>query len=77
MRYRCAECHKYFSVKVGTVVESSKIPYQKLAIAAYQFATNLRGVSSMKMHRDLVITQKSARFMVHRLRESWKTLAGV
>ena len=43
----------------------------------YQFATNLKGVSSMKVHRDLHITQKSAWFMVHRLRESWKTLAGV
>ena len=77
MRYGCAECHKYFSVKVGTVAESSKIPYQKWAIAAYQFAANLRGVSSMKTRRDLGITQKSAWFMVHRLRESWKTLAGV
>ena len=70
MRYGCAECHKYFSVKVGTVVESSKIPYQKWAIAAYQFATNLSGVSPMKIHRDLGITQKSTRFMVHHLRES-------
>ena len=45
--------------------------------AVYLFATNLKGVSSMKIHRDLGITQKSAWFMVHRLRESWKTLAGI
>ena len=77
MKYRCAECHKYFSVKMGTVMESSKLGYQKWAIVTYQFAMNLKGVSSMKVHRDLKITQKSAWFMVHRLRESWKTLAGV
>ena len=58
-------------------MESSKIGYQKWAIVTYQFATNLKGVSSMKVHRDLHVTQKTAWFMVHRLRESWKTLAGV
>ena len=52
------------------------MPYQKWAIAVYQFATNVKGISSMKLHRDLGITQKSAWFMVQRLRESWQTLAG-
>ena len=70
-------CRKYFSVKKGTVMEQSKISYQHWAIGTYLFTTNLKGVSSMKIHRDLGITQKSAWFMVHRLRESWKTLAGV
>ena len=77
MPYRCVSCKQFFSVKIGTVMESSKISYQKWAIATYQCATNLKGVSSMKLHRDLHITQKSAWFMVHRLRESWKSLAGV
>ncbi len=77
MSYYCHECDRYFSVKIGTVMESSKISYQKWAIATYLFATNLKGVSSMKLHRDLGITQKSAWFMVHRLRESWRKLAGV
>ena len=67
----------HFSVKVGTVMESNKISYQKWAIVTYQFATNLKGVSSMKAHRDLHVTQKTTWFMVHRLRKSWKTLAGV
>ena len=58
-------------------MERSHISYQHWAIGTYLFATNLKGVSSMKIHRDLGITQKSAWFMVHRLRESWKTLAGV
>ena len=77
MPYYCHVCKKRFSVKVGTVMEGSNISYQKWAIATYQCATNLKGVSSMKIHRDLHITQKSAWFMVHRLRESWKSLAGV
>lgn len=79
MPYYCAglgTCHKRFSVKTGTVMEASNIPYQKWAIATYQFATNVKGISSMKLHRDLGITQKSAWFMVHRLREAWRTLAG-
>lgn len=76
MPYWCSECRKYFSVKFGTVMERSKISYQHWAIATYQFATNVKGISSMKLHRDLGITQKSAWFMVHRLRESWRTLAG-
>ena len=79
MPYYCAGllgCKKRFSVKVGTVMESSRIGYQKWAIVTYQFATNLKGVSSMKVHRDLGVTQKTAWFMVQRLRESWQTLAG-
>ena len=75
--YRCPKCRRFFSVKKGTVMEASNISYQHWAIGTYLFATNLKGVSSMKIHRDLGITQKSAWFMVHRLRESWKTLAGV
>ena len=77
MPYYCYMCRSHFSVKKGTVMERSHISYQHWAIATYLFATNLKGVSSMKIHRDLGITQKSAWFLVHRLRESWKTLAGV
>ena len=77
MPYRCVSCKQFFSVKFGTVMERSHISYQHWAIGTYLFATNLKGVSSMKIHRDLGITQKSAWFMVHRLRESWRTLAGV
>ncbi len=74
MPYRCVDCKQFFSVKMGTIMERSKISYQSWAIATYLFATNLKGVSSMKLHRDLGITQKSAWFLVHRLRESWGTL---
>lgn len=77
MPYRCVDCKQFFSVKYGTVMQQSKIGYQKWAITTYQFMTNVKGISSMKLHRDLGITQKSAWFMIQRLRESWKEMAGV
>ena len=71
MPYRCADCKKYFSVRTGTIMERSHIPLNKWVIALYLMGTNLKGVSSMKLHRDLKITQKSAWYMAHRIRDSW------
>ena len=70
-RFYCRACSKYFSVKVGTVLQSSNIPLFKWAIAFYLYSTNLKGVSSMKLHRDLGVTQKTAWHMAHRIREAW------
>ena len=63
MPYRCREskCAKRFSVRTGTVMHSSKLGYQVWAIATYLVLTNLKGVSSMKLHRDLNVTQKILR----------------
>ena len=72
MRRRCRDCRKYFSVKVGTLMQSSNLGYQLWAIAAYLIHTSLKGVSSMKLRRDLGITQKSAWHLAHRLREAWE-----
>ena len=69
--YWCGECRRHFSVRTGTVMHRSKIGLQKWAIAVYLWTTSLKGVSSMKLHRDLKITQKSAYFMAQRLREAW------
>ena len=71
MPYRCLKCKKYFSVRTGTIFARSHIPLQKWAIAIYLVTTSLKGVSSMKLHRDLGITQKSAWFMLHRIREAF------
>ena len=73
--YRCRTCRKDFSVTVGTLLHRSHIPLSKWAIAFYLFATNLKGVSSMKLHRDLGITQKSAWYMAHRIRQMWSVEA--
>ncbi len=71
MPYHCGDCRKYFSVKTGTVMQSSKIGLQKWVIAMYLISTNLKGVSSMKLHRDLGVTQKTAWFMAQKIREGW------
>ena len=70
MPYWCSGCRQYFSVKLGTVMESSNLPLRKWAIAFYQILTNLKGVSSMKLHRDLGIAQSSAWHLGHRIREA-------
>ena len=70
--YRCRSCRKDFSVKTGTLMHSSPLGFQIWAIAIHLLSTNLKGVSSMKLHRDLDITQKSAWHLAHRIRETWK-----
>lgn len=70
--YRCRDCRKDFSVKTGTLMHHSRLGLQVWAIAIYLLVTNLKGVSSMKLHRGLDITQKSAWHLAHRIRETWK-----
>ena len=74
MRYRCRRsgCRKFFSVKTGTAMENSNLGYQVWVLASYLLSTNLKGVSSMKLHRDLGVTQKTAWHLAHRIRQSWK-----
>ena len=72
MPFRCKGCRKHFSVKTDSVLQSSNIPLNKWAIAFYLYMTNLKGVSSMKLHRDLGVTQKAAWHMAHRIRETLK-----
>ena len=72
MDYRCRDCRRFFSVKTGTVMQSSKLGLQIWALAIYLLATGLKGQSSMKLHRDLGITQKAAWHLAHRLRETWE-----
>ncbi len=69
--YRCRDCYKDFSVKVGTLMQGSNLGLQTWAIAIYLLMTGLKGTSSMKLHRDLGITQKSAWHLAHRIRETW------
>ena len=71
MPYWCTDCRSYFSVKTGTAMASSNIPLRKWAIAIYLCLTSLKSVSSMKLHRDIKVSQKSAWFMLHRIREAW------
>ena len=78
MPYRCRDnnCGKRFSVKTATVMQSSNLGYQTWAIAIYLLTTSIKGVSSMKLHRDLGITQKSAWHLAHRLRKTFENELG-
>ena len=69
--YRCRDCRKRFSVKTNTAMHDSKLGIQVWAIAAYLMTTGLKGTASMKLHRDLGVTQKTAWHLAHRLRETW------
>lgn len=69
MPYHCGACRKYFSVKTGTVMQSSKLPLRTWVIGIYLMS--LKGVSSMKLHRDLGITQKTAWMMAQKIRAGW------
>ena len=76
MPYRCRDCRKRFSVKTGTVMQSSKLGLQVWVLAGYLMTTGLKGQASMKLHRDLGITQKTAWHLAHRIRETWTREGG-
>ena len=71
-RWKCKACRKQFSVKVGTIFEDSPIPLQKWLPALWLLVSAKNGVSSYEIHRALGITQKSAWFVLHRLRLALK-----
>jgi transposase-like protein len=71
MPFHCRDCRKFFSAKTNSFMHGSKIGYQKWLIAVYLMTTSLKGVSSMKLHRDIGVTQKTAWHMTHRIREAW------
>ena len=71
MPYWCTDCRSYFSVRTGTPIARSNVPLQKWAIAVYLCLTSLKSVSSMKLQRDIGVSQPTAWFMLHRIREAW------
>ena len=75
--FRCGDCGLDFSVKTGTVMHGSNLPLRTWGLAIYLLTTNLKGVSSMKLHRDLGVTQKTAWHLTHRIRRAWETKQGL
>ena len=71
MPYWCTDCRSYFSIRTGMAFERTRVPLRKWAIAIYLETTSLKGISSMKLHREIGVTQSTAWFMLHRIRESW------
>lgn len=70
--YKCYECRKPFTVKVGTIFESSHIKLHIWLQAIFLISSSKKGVSANQLHRVLGITLKSAWFLSHRIREAMK-----
>lgn len=70
--YKCAKCRKHYTVRIGTIFEDSKVALKKWFIAAYLITAHKKGISSHQLSRDLGVTQKTAWFMLHRLRYALK-----
>lgn len=79
--YRCNKCREDFTVRTGTIFERSHIPLHKWIYAMYLLMTARKGISSMQLAKEIGITQKSAWFMLGRLREACggdlTTLSGI
>jgi transposase-like protein len=68
----CAGCKKQFTIKVGTIFEDSPIGLDKWMVAMWLLANSKNGISSYELHRAIGVTQKSAWFILHRIRETMK-----
>lgn len=71
--YKCYQCRKPFTVKVGTIFEDSKVPMRVWLQAMYLIAGSKKGISSNQLHRILGVTLKTAWFMSHRIREAMRS----
>jgi transposase-like protein len=71
---KCYACRKQFTVRVGTVFESSHVPLRVWFQAAFLMCSSKKGISSNQLHRTLGVTLKTAWFMSHRLREAMRVL---
>ena len=72
--YKCYQCRKPFTVKVGTVFESSHVPLHLWLQAMFLLARSKKGISSNQLHRTLGVTLKTAWFMSHRIRVAMKAV---
>jgi len=67
-KYKCKNTGKYFNVRTGTIFEDTKVPLQKWFMAIYIVNSHKKGISSHQLAKDIEITQKSAWFLLHRIR---------
>ncbi|MDR0233454.1 MAG: transposase, partial [Zoogloeaceae bacterium] len=74
--YRCLSCRKDFTVRTGTLFERSHVPLHKWLYAMYLVVTARKGVSSLQLSKEIGITQKSAWFLLQRIREVCKDDGG-
>jgi transposase-like protein len=74
--HECQECHGQFTVRTGSVMESSHLPLTKWALAYRLMASAKKGISAHQMHRTLGVTYKTAWFLCHRIREAMRDVSG-
>jgi transposase-like protein len=71
--HKCGDCRARFSIKVGTIFEDTKIGLHKWFMAIYLITSHKKGIASTQLARDIAVTQKTAWFMLHRLRHAAET----
>ncbi len=71
--FKCGVCDRRFSIKTGTIFEDSNIPLKKWFTAIYLIGCHSKGISSVQLSKDIGVTQKTAWFMLHRIREVKKS----
>lgn len=71
--HKCGDCRKRFSIKVGTIFADSKIELRKWMLAVWMITSHKKGIASTTLAKDLGVTQKTAWFMLHRLRHAART----
>jgi len=71
--WRCGDCKRQFTVKVGTVFEHARLPLHKALQAVYLMVASKKGISAHQLHRLLEVTYKTAWFLAHRIREALRS----
>ena len=71
--FKCGDCRDHFSIKVGTIFEDTKLPLRKWFMAIWLITNHPKGIASVTLGKDLKITQKTAWFVLHRLRQAART----
>ena len=71
--HKCGDCRQRFSIKVGTIFEGSKVSLRKWLMAIWLLTSHKKGIASTQLAKDIAVTQKTAWFMLHRLRAAATT----
>jgi transposase-like protein len=72
-QWKCAQCGEKFSMRTGTIFEDSKIPLRKWLATVWIITSHKKGIASTQLAKDIDVTQKTAWFMLHRLRHAART----
>lgn len=71
--HKCGDCRQRFGVKVGTIFEDTKLPLRKWFVAIWLITSHKKGIASTQLAKDIKVTQKTAWFILHRLRHAART----